>query len=485
MHTFAAVLISAFAIGGAPNGELLDFTATWCGPCQQMAPIVDRLHRQGFPVRKVDIDQNRDLARQYGVQGIPAFVLVVNGRVVARETGLQSEARLIQMLSQIPKPVSPPEFDARQAPASLVVESGASSSRDAVTMVSGQPAVGQLANGSSKTPSRLLAASQSKPQAAPKRGLLGLNLLGGSSKAETPPKKSPPSVVRANLDDMPLMDGDILTQDPLAASVRIRVSDKEGVNLGSGTIIESKVGRTLVLTCGHVFRNIQPDSVIEVDVWIKGQVETFVGKAVKYETEADLGLISIPTDNPLAFAAIADPAQKMAKGAAVQSVGCGQGNDPTLQRHMVTRVNRYAGPENIECTGMPVPGRSGGGLFNTNGELTGVCMAADTKERRGLYMGLGAIDGFLKRCRLNHRTPNSDDESTPSELEEDPDTILADTLPESGRKRGLAALQEAMDESQLDDVTCLVRSSRSTQSGQRVVVLSAKKGGKQLSVVSK
>lgn len=463
MHAFTAVLFCAFAVGAAPNGELLDFTAKWCGPCQQMAPIVDRLHRQGFPVRKVDIDENRELARKFGIQGIPAFVLVVNGRVVEQTTGLQSEAQLRQMLGRIPKAPTVPEFDSSKAVSPLLVENRVSATREVVTMVSSQPAG-----------NRVSTAAQTKPQAAPRRGLLGLNLLGGVAKSETPAKKSTPAVVRANLDDQPLIDGDILTQDPLSASTRLRISDKEGINLGSGTIIESKVGQTLILTCGHIFRHIQPDSTIEVDVFVNGQVETFVGKAVRHELEADLGLISIPTDNPLPFSGISDAEHKAVKGSAVQSVGCGQGNKPTLQKHVVTQINRYAGPENIECTGVPVQGRSGGGLFNTRGQLVGICMAADTKERRGLYVGLTEIRKFLHQCGMQRVLPKLDGEVESPELERDPDTLLVDSDAESKPVRGLAALQAVMDRGNTEDIVCLVRSARSTQAGQKVVVLSAK-----------
>ena len=59
-----------------PNNILLDFSAKWCGPCQQMSSIVSKLERQGFPIRQVDVDQEKGLARQYNVESIPCFVLI-------------------------------------------------------------------------------------------------------------------------------------------------------------------------------------------------------------------------------------------------------------------------------------------------------------------------------------------------------------------------------------------------------------------------
>ena len=78
MTTLSLLLITASSFHGVPQGELLNFSAEWCGPCQKMSPIVSRLQRQGYPIRKIDVDKNSELANKYGVESIPTFVLVVN-----------------------------------------------------------------------------------------------------------------------------------------------------------------------------------------------------------------------------------------------------------------------------------------------------------------------------------------------------------------------------------------------------------------------
>jgi len=80
---------------------LADFSATWCGPCQAMAPIVERLAarfagRAG--VVKVDVDQAGELASTYGVRGVPTFLLFANGQVVERVVGMTSEKALTALI---------------------------------------------------------------------------------------------------------------------------------------------------------------------------------------------------------------------------------------------------------------------------------------------------------------------------------------------------------------------------------------------------
>ncbi len=89
------------------NSMLLYFEADWCGPCQQMNPIVSRLKRQGYPVQTVDVDNERDLGQKFNVRSIPTFVLVVDRKERKRIYGVTSESQLRRMLAQIP--ANPPK----------------------------------------------------------------------------------------------------------------------------------------------------------------------------------------------------------------------------------------------------------------------------------------------------------------------------------------------------------------------------------------
>ena len=85
MSPVHALLVLAAAFGGEPAGEVIDFSATYCGPCQTMKPIVARLEREGLPIRLVDIDEDRALANKFNITKIPTFVLVINGVEATRQ----------------------------------------------------------------------------------------------------------------------------------------------------------------------------------------------------------------------------------------------------------------------------------------------------------------------------------------------------------------------------------------------------------------
>ena len=77
---------------------LVDFTATWCGPCKMLDPVVKQLADQWagkVKVVKLDVDYNPTLAMQYQVMGVPTLMLLVNGRPSERLSGYQPKDRII------------------------------------------------------------------------------------------------------------------------------------------------------------------------------------------------------------------------------------------------------------------------------------------------------------------------------------------------------------------------------------------------------
>jgi thioredoxin 1 len=81
------------------RGEVLFFNASWCGPCRQMKPIVTSLKREGFHLRDVDVDKNRNLAEKFGIHAVPTFVFVENGSEVHRFSGGTSADHLRKLCS--------------------------------------------------------------------------------------------------------------------------------------------------------------------------------------------------------------------------------------------------------------------------------------------------------------------------------------------------------------------------------------------------
>jgi thioredoxin 1 len=81
---------------------LVDFTATWCGPCKQLDPIIQQLANDWngkMQVFKLDVDENPDLTMQFQVMGVPTVMLFLKGKPVERFSGYQTKDRIISKLS--------------------------------------------------------------------------------------------------------------------------------------------------------------------------------------------------------------------------------------------------------------------------------------------------------------------------------------------------------------------------------------------------
>jgi thioredoxin len=82
---------------------LIDFFATWCGPCQMMGPILQQVKQElGEEVKilKVDVDKYQSLAARYQVQGVPTFAIFKKGELLWKQSGARPKEELIKILNQ-------------------------------------------------------------------------------------------------------------------------------------------------------------------------------------------------------------------------------------------------------------------------------------------------------------------------------------------------------------------------------------------------
>jgi thiol-disulfide isomerase/thioredoxin len=319
LHVFA--LLAALSNPGQP--VLLDFCADWCAPCRSMEPTMRRLMAEGYAVRQVNIDQDRQLAQQFRVDRVPTFVLVADGRELSRVVGPTSFERLRSMFAAAP-----------------------AKAHAAATPPPGAPAVpGGTASGPAPRP----------PQA-------------GDAQARA-----------------------------LSATVRLRVEDRDGNSFGTGTIIDTHGDEALIATCAHIFRDSGGQGPISVDLIAPGASGPLTGQLISCDLQHDVALVSIRPGIRITPAPVAADGYRLQRGDRVFSIGCDHGGQPSVRQSQITALNKYQGPPNIEATGQPVIGRSGGGLFSADGQLIGICNLADPKDNVGIYAALSLVHQNLDK----------------------------------------------------------------------------------------
>lgn len=188
------------------------------------------------------------------------------------------------------------------------------------------------------------------------------------------------------------------------SAVRLRVDDPSGHSYGTGHIIDYREGEALAITCGHIFRDSKgrgPVMVEQFDEW-GGEKKVYrcPGTVVSYNLERDLGFVAFRPAQLCVYARIAKRGTRITPGMPCFSVGCDLGADPSVNDCCVTNVDRYQGPPNIEASGAPVEGRSGGALFDRSGRVLAICFAADYAGDEGLYTSLESIHAEMERLGL-------------------------------------------------------------------------------------
>ena len=365
---------------------LLNFSASWCGPCRQMAPLVGEITAAGWVVRHVDVDHEGDLVRRFGVTGVPCYVLLVKGQEVGRLNGATTRGELETLLAKSRQPLGLAPLAAPPAATSLagipvpVTPAGAPLSTEpkAAPQTTGAAIVTAVPPAAARQPDRPTAPRLQQPVApsgADQRATAGGPPLDPAQRAA-------------------------LERRLMASTARLLVEDSQGVSRGTGTVIDCRQGEALILTCGHIFRDSQGKGRVEVDLFGPEGPRGVAGQVVSWDLKRDLALVSIFTDRQIEPVRVGGADHNTQPGASVVTVGCDGGDDPTIHHSRVTAVDKYLGPANVQVAGQPVQGRSGGGLFALDGTLIGVCNAADPADNEGLFAALPTIHEQLDEAGL-------------------------------------------------------------------------------------
>jgi hypothetical protein len=197
---------------------------------------------------------------------------------------------------------------------------------------------------------------------------------------------------------------------PWATAVRIKGYRGQEISVGSGTIIESTLASSLVMTCAHVIRG---NSVFSIEIFgpsidqITGSVGSSLGKyqgrAIVRNDKHDVGLMRFSPGKILPASPLPLD-ETLSYGTIVGSVGCSSGDDPTAlscrfisQGEMKIGNARYQG---MKVYPSPVEGRSGGGLFDLCGHLIGVCDFGSPDDNTGLYASTDSLRQILRENGL-------------------------------------------------------------------------------------
>ena len=335
------------------NHMLYFFTNDGCAPCKLVVPVVNQLKSEGFPVTIIKASQHPDWVEAFRASQTPALYLTRGNRVLNYHFGVMRKSEILNWFS-------------------------------AAGVRSGGRAAG--------------------------------NDLAKAAPSATQPPQKKISIKRGN--DTPLSEfksstlhqgtsiaASSIEAKAIAATVRLKVEDDLGISFATGTVVHRHGGESLVVTCGHVFRESQGKGKITAEFGFSdGRVVEVPGQLLDYDANAkDIALVQIQNGiHEVEVVPVAMQATEINRGNKVFSIGCDHGKAPTIRRTAIKNIAYYDKALKYDIFGRPVNGRSGGGLFNHRGELVGVCNAAAVEVDEGVYSALETIRGQIAQNNLEH-----------------------------------------------------------------------------------
>lgn len=465
MVALSSLYLCALLTAATPDIVLLEFYSPSCGPCQSMQGTIDRLKKDGYPIQQINVEAAPDVARQYQIRHVPTCILLVSGKEVSRLDGAQSRDAIESIFQQAKA--------AQQASAQVAAQAATQAEE---FVVRGQSPEGRRGLGLFN---RLGGAKQADPGAPP------MQISGGTAAPTSMPPSSQPAAefgrddafsrrqsaatampetqmpvaaaaptnVATNIPTNALpvtaptanVNAGTVSDRALLSTVRLKIEDPAGVSFGTGTIIDVLKDEALVVTCGHIFRDSKGQGKILVDLHNSLASQPVPGQLISFDLTRDIALVSIRAGVAVPAASVASDPSKIKEGTRVFSIGCDHGHEASVRESRITAVNKYNGSPNYTASGMPVQGRSGGGLFTPDGTLIGICNAADQQDDEGLYAALGTIhwqlDQIGQTAIYQKTIPTADAVAATASRDEVPTQSLTDmaamaAMPESASAPG-------------------------------------------------
>ncbi|CAN5902892.1 trypsin-like peptidase domain-containing protein [soil metagenome] len=354
-----ATLILAFIAVPAPETArgpaILDFTASWCGPCKQLRPEIEALRNKNYPIRTIDVDEQPELAKRYEISSVPALIIIdPDGRPLAR-SGPKKAAELARLYIEATRDLAPAEED---EPQPKIAEDRPSSQE--IRPANDEP--------------RAVAPGNPRPWETVVRitvhsnGSLG---LGSGTIVHSTPEES---IILTCAHIFAMGKGQ--QPPPSKFPLKVTVELFDGKLGGAG-------GQTLTPASPHI-----PAEVID------------------YDHDRDVGLIRIRPGRILPASPVVPQHWSPQARMRMYTVGCSHGKDATAWNTVITDP-QFAGLggkreyEAIQCKFSPKQGRSGGGLYTEDGYVAGVCnFAFDPRVGLGLYASPRSIYQLLDRNQL-------------------------------------------------------------------------------------